>query len=171
MYFCNSKCEQDSKQHQKLCQSISDLQQQHRDKILKAGTYLTTSTVNENRAVASLIGERCLLNCYLNDQPSTLLLDSGAQVSIINIEEFVKNFPDVKIQHISSILDDCDTIRVQWQDIPFEGWVDMKVKIRQNDRSTEINVPFLVTTQKINNTILEFNAIKHLLQSKTTNSF
>ena len=37
----------------------------------------------------------------------------------------------------------------------------------QNDRLTEFNVSFLVTTQKINNTILGFNAIKHLLQSKT----
>ena len=127
-------------------------------------------TVNENRAVASLVGERCLLNCYLNDHPSTLLLDSGAQVSIINIDELAKNFPDVKIQHISSILDDCDTIRVQWgddQDIPFEGWVDIKVKIGQNGRSTEINVPFLVKAQKINNTILGFSAIKYLLQNKT----
>ena len=43
----------------------------------------------------------------------------------------------------------------------------MKVNIRQNDKSTEINVPFLVKTQKINNTILGFNAIKHLLQNKT----
>ena len=43
----------------------------------------------------------------------------------------------------------------------------MKVKIGQNDRSTEINVPFLVTTQKIKNTILGFNAIKYLLQNKT----
>ena len=43
---------------------------------------------------------------------------------MINIKEFAKNFPDFKIQHISSILDDCDNIRVQWdddQDIPFEG--------------------------------------------------
>ena len=37
----------------------------------------------------------------------------------------------------------------------------------QNDRLTEFNVSFFVTTQKINNTILGFNAIKHLLQSKT----
>ena len=43
----------------------------------------------------------------------------------------------------------------------------MKVKIGQNDRLTEINVPFLVTSQKINNTILGFNAVKHLLQNKT----
>ena len=63
VYFCNNKCEQGSKQHQKICQSISDLQQQYRDKILRAGTYSTTLTVNENRAVASLIGERYLLNC------------------------------------------------------------------------------------------------------------
>ena len=44
----------------------------------------------------------------------------------------------------------------------------MRVKIGQNDRSTEIiKVPFLVTTQKINNTILGFNAIKPHLRSKT----
>ena len=115
VYFCNNKCGQDNKRHQKLCQSVSDLQQQHRDKILKAGTYSTALTVNENWAVVSLVGERCHLNRYLNDQPSSLLLDSGAQVSIINIEEFAKNFPDFKIQHISLILDDCDTIRVQWE--------------------------------------------------------
>ena len=95
--------------------------------------------------MASWVGEWCLLNCHLNDQPSTLLLDSKVQVSIINIEEFAKNFPDVKIQYISLILDDCDTIRVQQgdeQDIAFEGWVNMKVKIGQNDRSTKFNVPF-----------------------------
>ena len=40
---------------------------------------------------------------------------------------------------------DCDTIRAQWghnQDISFEGWVDMKVKNEQSDRSTAINIPF-----------------------------
>ena len=113
VYFCNNKCEQGSKQHQKICQSISDLQQQYRDKILRAGTYSTTLTVNENRAVSSLVAEGCPLNYYLHVHPSNLLLDSGAQVSIINIEELAKIFPNVKIQDISSILDDCDTIRVQ----------------------------------------------------------
>ena len=43
----------------------------------------------------------------------------------------------------------------------------MKVKIGQNDRSTEINVPFLLRIQKINTTILRFKATKHLLQNKT----
>ena len=50
---------------------------------------------------------------------------------------------------------------------PFEGWVDIRVKIGQNDRSTEINVPFLAITQKINNTISGFKTISHSLQKKT----
>ena len=30
----------------------------------------------------------------------------------------------------------------------------------------EIHVPFLVTTQKLNDTILGFNAVKHLVQNR-----
>ena len=53
-------------------------------------------TVNENMAMASLVSERCLLSWYLSDQTSiTLSLDSGVQVSIINVEEFSKKFSDV----------------------------------------------------------------------------
>ena len=50
-----------------------------------------------NRAVARLVVERCLINCYMNDKPSPLLLDSEPQVFIMNKKGFVKNFPDVKI--------------------------------------------------------------------------
>ena len=42
----------------------------------------------------------------------------------------------------------------------------MRVKIRKNIRSTEINKSFLVT-QKISEAILGSNAIKYLLQNKT----
>ena len=46
--------------------------------------------------MASLVSERCLLSWYLSDQTSIILsLDSGIQVSIINIEEFAKKFSDV----------------------------------------------------------------------------
>ena len=170
MYFCHNKCEQNSKQHQKLFQSISELQQQHRSKTFKAGTYSATLTVNKSRAMTTFVGKRYLLNYYLNDQSSTPLLDSGAQVSVIIIEEFTKNFPDVKIQDISSILDNYDTIRVQWgddKDISFEGGLDIRVEIGQNGRSTETNLPFSVKTQKMNNTVLGFNGIKHFIENKT----
>lgn len=31
---------------------------------------------------------------------------------------------------------------------------------------TEVNAPFVVTTQKLNDTILGFNSIKHLVQNR-----
>ena len=52
------------------------------------------------------------------------------------------------------------------ENIPFVGWVDMSVKIEQDKKIAEVNVPFLVTTQKLNDTILGFNAIKHLVQNR-----
>ena len=39
--------------------------------------------------------------------------------------------------------------------------------LRSDKRSIEINVPFSVTTQKINNMILDFSEIKHLVENKT----
>ena len=44
------------------------------------------------------------------------------------------------------------TIRLQRsddEDIPFEGWVDMRIKIGQNDRSTDIDLLFLVRPQEL----------------------
>ena len=40
----------------------------------------------------------------------------------------------------------------------------MSVKIEKGiKKMAEFNVPFLVTTQKLNDTIVGFNAIKHLV--------
>lgn len=33
-------------------------------------------------------------------------------------------------------------------------------------KMTEVNAPFVVTTQKLNDTILGFNSIKHLVQNR-----
>ena len=114
-------------------------------------------------------GERCTVNCIVNNKPSKLLLNTGAQVSIINKDKLESSFPEVLIQDISSILDICDSLQVQWGDeenISFIGWVDMSVNIEQDKKLAEVSVPFLVTTQKLNYIILGFNAIKHLVQSR-----
>lgn len=41
-----------------FCASIFQLQEQHRDKIVNSGTYSTTLTVNQRRAVAELVWDR-----------------------------------------------------------------------------------------------------------------
>ena len=52
------------------------------------------------------------------------------------------------------------------ENIPFVGWVDMSVKTERDKRMAEVNVPLLFTTQKLNDTILGFNAIKSLVPNK-----
>ena len=52
------------------------------------------------------------------------------------------------------------------ENIPIVGWVDMSVKIERDKKMAEVNVPLLVTTQKLNDIILGFNTIKSLVPNK-----
>ena len=73
-----------------------------------------------------------------------MLLDTGAQVSIINKDKLQSNVPDVPIQDISFILDSCNLLRALWGDeenIPAVGWVDMSVKIERDKKTAEGNMP------------------------------
>ena len=105
-----------------------------------------------------MVGERCTVNCIVNNKPSKLLLDTGAQLSIINKDKLESDFFHVSIQDISSILDSCNSFRVQWGDeenIPFVVCLDMSVntdrsvKTDRDRKIAEVNLPFLVTTQKM----------------------
>ena len=48
------------------------------------------------------------------------------------------------------------------ENISFFGWVNMSVKAERDKKIAEVNVPFLVSVQKLNNIIFGFNAIEHL---------
>ena len=78
-----------------------------------------------------------------------------------------KRFPDNKIKPVENLLDDGDKLRVQWgnsHDIPFRGFVQLSVTLGEHQSLQTLNVPFLVTTERLNQTILGFNAIKMLVQ-------
>ena len=171
VYFCCEDCQQASlNHHQLICNSISKLKKQQRDKIINSGTYQTTFNVKTQSRVASLVGEKCLVNCLLNGKVQTLLLDSGAQVSMMSKQHLDSHYPDTTVKSMNDILDDCDSFRVQWgntSDIPFCGWVDINVSVPGSDSKDEIKVPFLITTDVIDHPILGFNAIKILIQNQT----
>ena len=112
------------------------------------------------------MGESCLIDCQLNGQVTSLLLDTGAQVSIIDIEDLKNYHSNTVVRSLDEILDDCDSFRVQLgntADIPFTGWVDMIVTIGEQSNCGSVHVPFLVTTEKLQQLILGFNAIKVII--------
>ena len=133
---------------------------------MRAGTYSSVLSVKDEAKVASLVGESCLIDCQLNGQVTSLLLDTGAQVSIIDIEDLKNYHSNTVVRSLDEILDDCDSFRVQLgntADIPFTGWVDMIVTIGEQSNCGSVHVPFLVTTEKLQQLILGFNAIKVIM--------
>ena len=64
---------------------------------MHAGTYSSVLSVKDEAKVTSLVGESCLIDCQLNGQVTSLLLDTGAQVSIIDME-------DLKNYHLNAVV-------------------------------------------------------------------
>ena len=70
----------------------------------------------------------------------------------------------VQVELLYSILSDCDSFQMQWgntTDVPLKGWVEMIVQVEEIPK---IKVPFLVTSNKLRQPIVEFKAIKVLTQ-------
>ena len=170
VYFCDEDCKSKSwKQHQILCKSVITLQKQQRDKVMRAGTYSSVLSVKDEAKVASLVGENCLTDCQLNGQVTSLLLDTAAQVPIVDIEDLKNYYSNTVVRSLDEILYDCDSFRVQWRntaDIPFTGSVDMIVTIGEENNCGSVHVPFVVTTEKLQQPILSFNAIKVIMDAQ-----
>lgn len=169
-FYCSKHCQKlDWPNHKALCDSIQILQSQKTSKMDSNMLFSTVNTVKKQARYANLVGEKCLVKCVLNEREMRVLLDTGAQVSLIDQENLRQISPDTEIKPISDILDDEDSLRVQWgnsNNIPYIGWVDLAVTLcgAQDEigRDLSVQVPFLVTTEHINNPLLGFNAVKLL---------
>ena len=81
---------------------------------MHAGTYSSVLSVRDEAKVTSLVGESCLIDCQLNGQVTSLLLDTGAQMSIIDMEDLKNYHLNTVVRSLEEILGNCDSCRVQW---------------------------------------------------------
>ena len=145
------------------------LLQKRRNSNIQAGTFSNNVSDQKGARIAELVGDKCVISCRLNESPMEVLLDTGAQVSILSNRDLRKEIRSAKLQPMSSILDSDDSLRVQWGnhvDIPFSGWVNLNVTIGEGETKSSVEVPFLVTTEELERPILGFNAIKILANGK-----
>ena len=63
--------------HKTICTSIATLHGQHKKKTCKSGSYSTNLTPKEKKKVAELIGDKCVIQCRLNQREASVLLDTG----------------------------------------------------------------------------------------------
>ena len=171
--FCSPKCKQSGiGQHQKLCDAIKMVQDHRRKKILEASVFSNSLHVGQQSKVASLVRDRCIVSCFLNDIQAKVLLDTGAQqVSIMSKDWYNSTQLCAPIHNIAELLDDQDSLRIQWgngNNIPYIGWCNVDIQL--DDKGPKIQVPFVVTSEKMKDPILGFNAIKLIVNQDDSGS-
>lgn len=122
---------------------------------------------DKRERMAGLIGSKCLLNCHLGGVEARLLLDSGAQVSVVGRSWLQQKLPEVEIQPIESLLADhkLHVTAANGTEIPFEGWVSLLLEIRSGKGGEiAINVPMLVVTSYMDNPLVGFNVIEEIIK-------
>lgn len=119
-----------------------------------------------SQRVAKLVGQKCLMKCNLNGYAVTVLLDSGAQVSIIDRCWKQKFLPQQEVHPLSELLGDraLDLTAANGELIPYDGWTELTFNLPDNDNpNLTIRVPFLVSSVSLDRPILGFNVIQELI--------
>ena len=79
-----------------------------------------------------------------------------------------QNFPHVDEYPVNELLDEPDSLRIQWgnqTDIPFSKYTVVNLCIGEGEDKCFLDFPFLITKEQISNPIVGFNAIKHIAQT------
>lgn len=118
------------------------------------------------KRVAKLIGGRCMLTCHLNGVRVQMLLDSGAQVSMVGKSWVEQHLPNVKVQPLNSLLSDStlDITAANGTAIPFDGWIEVLFEVKnQKHGRVAILVPILVSRSCVTSPLLGFNVIEEII--------
>ena len=118
----------------------------------------------QNRLI-QLIGEKPILKCSLNDVECEALWDTGSMVSLINFDWFVERFPAKPIQSVHEFLegDNLHLCAANNTNLEVEGVAILEFSIEKN---FNVPVPFLITKNKLNQPIIGYNVIEHVVLSE-----
>lgn len=125
---------------------------------------------SKGERLAKLIGRRALTHCNLNGLAVSALLDTGAQVSMIDRNWKGKYLPDTPVRPLTDIIGDEDELRVyavNGDALPCDDWVALTVNLMGNvDPNLSITVPFLVSSLALERPLLGFNVLEEMIQEQ-----
>lgn len=125
---------------------------------------------NQSDYVTKLIGRKALTQCNLNGLAVSALLDTGAQVSMIDREWKNKYLPDIPIRPLSEIIEGEEELKVcavNGDILPFDGWVAITVNLIGNENpGFSITVPFLVSSLALERPLLGFNVLEEVVREQ-----
>lgn len=129
------------------------------------------TTVSNREPIVRLIGKKATTKCLLNGLTVTALVDTGAQVSLIDRAWKNKYIPDVNVRPIAELIELTDygkvpkIYAVNGESLPFDGWVVLTVNLPGNeDPELSMNVPFLISSVPLDTPLIGFNVVEVLIQ-------
>lgn len=99
-----------------------------------------------------------------------MLLDSGAQVSIVEKSWVQKALPNVTIQPLESLLPEhpLKVTAANGTEVPFDGWIEVLLEIKSlKYGSVALYVPLLVSQESVSSPLLGFNVIQEIIMGNT----
>uniref|UniRef100_A0A3B3I1Y0 ribonuclease H n=1 Tax=Oryzias latipes TaxID=8090 RepID=A0A3B3I1Y0_ORYLA len=122
--------------------------------------------VKNTKSVKELVGKKCLIRCFLNDQMTQALWDTGSQVCAIDEGWKENHLPDLDLRDVLELLDPLQSLHLEaanGTDMPFIGWVEVSFKLTADD--SELLIPILVLRgRQQQHPIIGFNVIEHFVQ-------
>ena len=95
--------------------------------------------------------------------------DTGAQASIVSKQFVDVNFPSLQVKKIRELLGQNNKLNLaaaNGTSIPKTGWIDIWLTFgNEQQKSTEISVPFLVTETDIDYPIVGYNVIVEVINN------
>lgn len=151
-------------------ESLSSEQLQPKEKIPSSTKTSKQHGVPRGKCFAQLIGGRCMINCHLNGVKLQMLLDSGAQVSIVEKAWVQKALPNINIQPLESLLPDhpLKVTAANGTEVPFVGWIEVLLEITSDQHGTvNLQVPMLVSQESLSSPLLGFNVIQEIIKESS----
>ena len=71
-----------------------------------------------------------------------MLLDTGAQVSIVSKSYLTRNYPELTVKPLKEILKNGDSFRIKLGNrtqIPFLGWVSLNIQVGDETNSATLD--------------------------------
>ena len=165
--YCSRECrEAHSGEHKKLCEYIQELEEIEKNKrVLSVREANQIQRKLQNKLI-KLVGERPTINCSLGDEQMVrycqALWDTGAMVSLVSSAWLEENIPNHELLSVEEYLegDEMHLCAANNTKVAVEGVVVLNFGIGQ---AFEVPVPFIVTKDNLENPIIGYNVIKHVV--------
>ena len=168
--YCSKVCQIEHwRSHKEICVAIKQAESYFDAVYLPKTMYMSHLTHHNHKKLVNLVGEKCLINCKLDETNCQALWDTGAQVSMVSVGWLERHLPNAKLRKLDEILDVTLTLNAaNGTGIPYLGFVEVNVRLPDNDQM-ELDVPMLVTPHDCAFPILGYNVITEFVKISAAN--